>query len=66
MNKLEKNPIEKRSYLEPHNDPPDAQEFLASLTDKERRLHLLAKERLASSYFMEKTNSYRAWASKKK
>lgn len=53
-----------RTFLSPHADPPDAKEFLASLDDQGRLLHKLAKERLGSSYFMERTNSYRKWKGK--
>ena len=52
--------------LPKHPLPADAQEFLASLSPVERKLQELARENLGSSYFMEKTNGYKAWVSKKK
>jgi hypothetical protein len=45
----------------PHALPPDAAEFLASLPEVERQLHALAAEKLGSSYFMDRTHSYKAW-----
>jgi len=45
----------------PHKLPADAAEFLASLDETNRRLHELAREKLGSSYFMERTHSYKAW-----
>lgn len=53
--------MEVRKDLASHDDPADGQSFLASLTEQQQLLHRLAKERLGSSYFMEKTNSYRKW-----
>lgn len=55
-----------RTFLAPHDDPSDADKFLATCTDQEKLLHKLAKERLGSSYFMEKTNSYRKWKATQK
>ncbi len=51
--------------LPPHQPPPDAEEYLASVSEKERRLVTLAIERLGSSYFMEKSHGYLAWKSSK-
>ncbi len=45
----------------PHALPADAEEFLASLPEVERQLHKLAAEKLGSSYFMDRTHSYKAW-----
>ena len=50
--------------LPKHPLPADAAEFLASLTHVERKLQELAREGLGSSYFMEKTNGYKAWKAK--
>lgn len=51
--------------LPKHPLPADAQEYLASLKPVERKLQELAREGLGSSYFMEKTNGYKAWKAKK-
>ena len=60
----------KRQMLPPHKFPADADAYLASCTEDERKLIKLAVERLGSSYFMEKSLGYLAWkanqASKKK
>lgn len=45
----------------PHALPVDSEEFLASLPEDERQLHTLAAEKLGSSYFMDRTHSYKAW-----
>jgi hypothetical protein len=45
----------------PHAKPADAEAFLASLPEIERQLHALAAEKLGSSYFMDRTHSYKAW-----
>ena len=44
-----------------HARPLNADKFLATLGDKERETHLMAEELLGSSYYMEKTHSYREW-----
>jgi hypothetical protein len=45
----------------PHALPADAEEFLATLPEVERQLHVLAAEKLGSSYFMDRTHSYKNW-----
>jgi hypothetical protein len=44
-----------------HPLPADARAFLAAVDPKERELQQLAADMLKSSYFMEKTHSYRKW-----
>ncbi len=44
-----------------HARPLNSEKFLASLGAKERETHLMAEELLGSSYYMEKTHSYREW-----
>lgn len=41
--------------------PDDFDEFYASLTQKERELHLLAIEKLQSSYFVQWSHFYKKW-----
>ena len=48
----------------PHALPQDAAEFLASLPEVERQLHSLAADKLGSSYFMDRTHSYKNWKKK--
>jgi hypothetical protein len=48
----------------PHTLPADAAEFLASLPEVEQQLHKLAAEKLGSSYFMDRTHSYKNWKKK--
>ena len=44
-----------------HARPLNSEKFLASLPEKERETHIMAEELLGSSYYMEKTHSYREW-----
>ena len=41
--------------------PDDFDEFYASLTPQEQALHLLAIEKLQSSYFVQWTHFYKKW-----
>lgn len=54
----------KRQMLPPHKFPADADAYMASCTEDERKLIKLAVERLGSSYFMEKSLGYLAWKAK--
>ena len=45
--------------------PADFDEFFASLSEKEKELHELAKEKLGSSYFIQWTHMYLAWSKAK-
>jgi hypothetical protein len=51
-----------KTELEPHPKPADYEEFIASLTAVERELHEMGQEKLGSSYFVERTRSYKKWA----
>jgi hypothetical protein len=42
--------------------PADFDEFYATLSDKEKELHELAKEKLGSSYFIQWTHMYLKWS----
>lgn len=59
------NAIHTYNPLPKHPLPVDASDFLASLSPVEKKLQELARENLGSSYFMEKTNGYKAWKAKK-
>jgi hypothetical protein len=50
-----------RTILPPHNNPADAEAYLAASSPQERQLVKLAIEQLGSSYFMEKSHGYLAW-----
>jgi hypothetical protein len=50
-----------KAILPPHKKPANSEQFLASLSPVERKLQELAAEKLGSSYFMEKTSSYKKW-----
>jgi hypothetical protein len=53
-------------FVSHHPLPRDADQFLAFIEPKERELHQLAADMLKSSYFMEKTHSYRKWKAAQK
>lgn len=50
-------------YTPPKPAPPpnDFDEFYASLTPQEKELHLLAIEKLGTSYFVQWCHMYRKW-----
>lgn len=50
-----------KTELEPHPKPADYDEFIASLSTVERELHEMAQIKLGSSYFIERTRSYKKW-----
>lgn len=45
--------------------PEDFDEFYESLTAQEKELHLLAIEKLQSSYFVQWSHMYKDWKKKK-
>ena len=50
-------------YTHPeHPISPEGKQFLASLTQDQRNLQTLAQKMLGSSYFIEKTHGFKAWA----
>jgi len=51
-----------REFLPAHPVGPSGQKYLDGLDEKERALHLLAVERLGSSYFVEKSHAYKKWS----
>ena len=54
----------KRQILKAHTLPNDAEAFLASLPEMERKLHEFAMTEagLGTSYFMEKSHGYKSWS----
>lgn len=57
-----------RQMLPAHTPPADAEAFLASLPEAERKLHEFAATEagLGTSYFMEKSHGYKAWKAAQK
>ena len=47
-----------------HARPDNYEKFLATLGEKEREVHLMGEQIMGSSYYMEKTHSYREWLAK--
>jgi len=53
-------------YTHPeHPISPEGKQFLASLTQEQRNLQVLAQKMLGSSYFIEKTHGFKVWLSTK-
>ena len=49
-------------YTHPeHPISPEGKQFLASLTQDQRNLQVLAQKMLGSSYFIEKTHGFKVW-----
>lgn len=49
-------------YTHPeHPISPEGKQFLASLTQEQRNLQVLAQKMLGSSYFIEKTHGFKVW-----
>jgi len=49
-------------YTHPeHPISPEGKQFLASLTQEQRNLQILAQKMLGSSYFIEKTHGFKVW-----
>ena len=46
--------------------PADYEEFMASLDEEERELHIMAEELLGSSYFVQWTHGYKKWRAGRK
>ena len=52
---------EKLAFQPPHPLNEKEQQFLKSLSPREKELHQLATQMLASSYFTGKTHGFTAW-----
>lgn len=51
----------KKATLPPHSVGEKGQQFLGSLPPREKELHVLAQEKLGSSYFVEKSLGFKKW-----
>lgn len=56
----------KKTDLPPHPRPADYEEFMLACTPIERELHAMGVELLGSSYFVDRTRSYKKWSAAKK
>ena len=50
-----------KKILSSHPLTPEGEKYVSSMTASQRQLHELAVLKLASSYFVEKTNGFRAY-----
>ena len=48
-----------------HPITAEGQEYLNSVDEQTRKIHEMAQAKLGSSYFVERTNGFRAWKAKK-
>ena len=44
----------------------EAAEYIAQMTPAEKELHVMAQEKLGSSYFVERTKGFISWKAKQK
>lgn len=48
-----------------HPITAEGQEYLNAVDEQTRKIHEMAQQKLGSSYFVERTNGFRAWKAKK-
>ena len=49
----------------PHPITKEGKEFLASLSERDKKLHEMMSKSLGSSYFVERTHQFRKWSAKR-
>jgi hypothetical protein len=52
--------------LPPHPITAEAAEYINQMTPVQKELHMLAQEKLGSSYFVERTKGFLDWKAKQK
>ena len=52
------------SSLPPHKLNTEEEQYVAQLSERDRRLHELAIQKLESSYFVKRTHGFKAWKAK--
>ena len=52
--------------LPPHPITAEAAEYIEQMTEAQKELHVLAQEKLGSSYFVERTKGFLEWKAKQK
>ncbi len=57
---------EKLTFQPPHRLGSKEQDYVKSLSPREKQLHELATQMLGSSYFVGKTHGFTAWEKKQK
>ena len=53
--------MEKKEELPPHPIPLEGAEYLRTMTPDQKKLHLMAIQKLGSSYFIERTKGFLSW-----
>ncbi len=52
------------STAQPHTLNTEEQQYVAQLSERDRRLHELATQKLETSYFVKRTHGFKAWKAK--
>ena len=52
------------SSAQPHILSLEEQQYVAQLSERDRRLHDLATQKLETSYFVKRTHGFKAWKAK--
>jgi hypothetical protein len=58
--------MEKKEELPPHPIPLEGAEYLRTMTPDQKKLHLMAIQKLGSSYFIERTKGFLSWKASRK
>lgn len=52
------------STLAPHKLNTEEEEYVKQMSERDKRLHELAIQKLESSYFVKRTHGFKAWKAK--
>ena len=52
------------STAKPHTLNTEEEQYIAQLSERDRRLHELATQKLETSYFVKRTHGFKAWKAK--
>jgi hypothetical protein len=58
--------MEKKENLPGHPIPLEGSEYIRSMNPDQKKLHLMAIQKLGSSYFIEKTKGFLSWKASRK
>ena len=53
--------MEKKEVLPPHKPELEAAQYIRSMTPAQLELHMMAQEKLGSSYFVERSKGFLEW-----
>jgi hypothetical protein len=52
------------STAKPHILNAEEEQYVAQLNERDRRLHVIATQKLETSYFVKRTHGFKAWKAK--